>query len=288
MTDNDLGFGKVVTEQAEGRLVNKDGTPNTRKYGQGPQSWQRLYLRILGATWPSLIGWTLGLILLTAGVFAVGYRALGPAALSGSERLGLTDPFFASFAYSVAILTGVGAGPVVAVGSSAQWLTILESIAGLMALGLGGGLTLALMLAARERGLPLPACGWCISPWVDLDCGSASLETKAAVDPMIQKPYLQELAAAYLGGTPSRTALAAPLYADLRGLPPLLIQVGSAETLLDDSVLLAGVAGAADVRVTLEIWPEMIHAWPLFHQQLAAGRKAIAHAAAFIRAAQGS
>jgi acetyl esterase/lipase len=152
----------------------------------------------------------------------------------------------------------------------------------------GGGLTLALMIAARERGLPLPGCGWCISPWVDLDCGSASLETKAAVDPMIQKPYLQELAAAYLGGKPSRTALAAPLYADLRGLPPLLIQVGSAETLLDDSVLLAGVAGAADVRVTLEIWPEMIHAWPLFHQQLAAGRKAIAHAAAFIRTAQGS
>src|SRR6478736_3840777 len=151
MTDNDLGFGKVVTEQAEGRLVNKDGTPNTRKYGQGPQAWQRLYLQILGATWPSFLAWTLGLVLLVAGVFAVGYRSLGPEALSGTERFGLTDPFFASFAYSVAILTGVGAGPVVAVGSSAQWLTILESMAGLMALGLGGGLTLARLSRPRAH-----------------------------------------------------------------------------------------------------------------------------------------
>src|SRR6478735_8138242 len=151
MTDNDLGFGKVVTEQAEGRLVNKDGTPNTRKYGQGPQSWQRLYLRTLGATWPVFIGWTLGLILLVAGVFAIGYRSLGPAALSGIDRLGLTDPFFAAFAYSVAILTGVGAGPVVAVGSSAQWLTILESLAGLVALALGGGLTLARLSRPRAK-----------------------------------------------------------------------------------------------------------------------------------------
>ena len=151
MPDNDLGFGNVVTEQAEGRLVNKDGTPNTRKYGQGAQTWQRLYLRILGATWPSFLLWALGLTFLVAGVFALGYRSLGPGALSGIEQLGLDDPFFASFAYSVAILTGVGAGPVVAVGPSAQWLTILESIAGLMALGLGGGLTLARLSRPRAH-----------------------------------------------------------------------------------------------------------------------------------------
>ncbi|MFI5019102.1 MAG: alpha/beta hydrolase, partial [Dongiales bacterium] len=102
---------------------------------------------------------------------------------------------------------------------------------------------------------------------------------------IIQKPYLLEIAAAYLGQADPRTPLASPLYGDLRGLPPLLIQVGAAETLLDDSIMLAGVAGAADVRVTLEIWPEMIHAWPLFHRQLTGGRKAIEHAGAFIRAA---
>jgi inward rectifier potassium channel len=151
MTENDLGLGRVVAEQAEGRLVNKDGTPNSRKYGQGAQTWQRLYLSTLSATWPSFIAWALGLLFLMAGVFAVGYRSLGAEALRGTELLGLADPFFAAFAYSVAILTGVGAGPVVAVGSSAQWLTILESFAGMLALVLGGGLTLARLSRPRAH-----------------------------------------------------------------------------------------------------------------------------------------
>ena len=151
MTDNDLGFGQVVTERAEGRLVNKDGTPNSRKYGMGSQTWQRIYLGALAASWPTFLAWSIGLLLLTAGVFAVGYRALGAEALSGTERLGLADPFFAAFAYSIAILTGVGAGPVVAVGSSAQWLTILESVVGLMALALGAGLTLARLSRPRAH-----------------------------------------------------------------------------------------------------------------------------------------
>jgi acetyl esterase/lipase len=147
----------------------------------------------------------------------------------------------------------------------------------------GGGLTVAVMVAARDAGLPQPACGWCISPWVDLECLGASMTTKADVDPLIQKPYLQELAASYLNGADPRSALAAPMYANLKGLAPLLIQVGSAETLLDDAVRLANVAGAAEVAVTLEVWPDMIHAWPLFHQQVAAGRRAIARAGEFIR-----
>jgi acetyl esterase/lipase len=147
----------------------------------------------------------------------------------------------------------------------------------------GGGLTLALMVSARDAGLPQPACGWCISPWVDLECLGTSMTSKADVDPLIQKPYLQELARAYLNGTDARSPLAAPMYANLNGLAPILIQVGSAETLLDDAVRLARAAGAAEVAVTLEVWPDMIHAWPLFHQQLTAGRQAIARAGAFIR-----
>jgi len=140
------------------------------------------------------------------------------------------------------------------------------------------------MVSARDAGLPQPACGWCISPWVDLECLGASMTSKAEADPLIQKSYLKELAAAYLGGADPRSALAAPMYARLKGLAPLLIQVGSTETLLDDAVRLAHVAGAADVAVTLEVWPDMIHAWPLFHQQLTAGRQAIVRAGAFIRA----
>ncbi len=147
----------------------------------------------------------------------------------------------------------------------------------------GGGLVIALMIAARDRGLPLPSCGWCISPWVDLECTGSTMSTKAAVDPLIQKPYLMELANDYLGGASPRAELASPLFADLKGLPPVLIQVGSAETLLDDSVRLAGALGAADVAVTLEIWPDMIHAFPLFHQVVGAGRQAIEQAGQFMK-----
>jgi inward rectifier potassium channel len=149
MAENDLGFGRVVTERARGRLLNKDGTPNSRRYGLGGQTWSRLYLRALAISWPGFLAWVVGLALLCAGVFAIGYRSLGAAALQGTDSMGLSDPFFAAFAYSVGILTGVGGGPVVAVGSTAQWLTILESVGGLVGLALGGGLTLARL--ARPR-----------------------------------------------------------------------------------------------------------------------------------------
>jgi epsilon-lactone hydrolase len=151
----------------------------------------------------------------------------------------------------------------------------------------GGGLAIAMLVSLRDRGVPLPACIWCSSPWVDLEAIGGSMIAKASVDPLIQKPYLIELAAAYLNGVDARMPLASPLYSDLRGLPPMLIQVGSAETLLDDSVRLAGVAGAADVRVTLEVWPDMIHGWHLFYPQLAAGRGALAQVGAFIRSMLG-
>ncbi len=146
----------------------------------------------------------------------------------------------------------------------------------------GGGLTLALLLSLRDAHLPLPGRAWCISPWVDLAMTGPSFVTKAAVDPIIQKGYLSELATAYLGVTSARDPLVSPLYADLRGLPPIFIQVGSAETLLDDSVRLAGALGEADVAVQLEIYPDMIHVWPLFFGSVAAGRRALAAAGRFM------
>jgi len=112
----------------------------------------------------------------------------------------------------------------------------------------------------------------------------ASLAEKAQVDPLISKPYLEELASAYLAGTDAANLLASPLQAELAGLPPLLVQVGSAETLLDDAVRITRRAGAADVQIKLEIWPHMIHAWHLWAAQLEEGRRAIASAGAFIRA----
>jgi acetyl esterase/lipase len=148
----------------------------------------------------------------------------------------------------------------------------------------GGGLVLATLVSLRDAGEKLPAGGFCISPWVDLRNESHSMRAKAAVDPMISKAYLDELAGHYLHGADPGTPRASPLFADLRFLPPLLVQVGTAETLLDDATRLAARAGDADVRVTLSIYPEMIHVWHLFHDRLAPARDAIAEAGAWIRA----
>jgi acetyl esterase/lipase len=151
----------------------------------------------------------------------------------------------------------------------------------------GGGLAVAALVTLRDAGDPLPSCVWLSSPWVDLENAGATMATKVAVDPLISKPYLTELAAMYLGGADPRMPLASPLHANLRGLPPMLIQVGSAETLLDDAVRLAAAAGAVEVRVTLQVWPHMIHAWHLFFPQLEPGRRALSELGAFVRATLG-
>ena len=149
----------------------------------------------------------------------------------------------------------------------------------------GGGLVVAALIAIRDAGLAQPACGWCISPWVDMEGIGASMTGLAATDPIVQKEPLLEMSALYLNGADPRSPLAAPLYADLRGIAPLFIQVGAAETLLDDATRLASAAGAADVPVTLEVWPEMVHVWHLFHPKLASGRRAVSVGARFVRAA---
>jgi epsilon-lactone hydrolase len=148
----------------------------------------------------------------------------------------------------------------------------------------GGNLTLALVGELKRAGEDLPGCLWLVSPWTDLAMSGATLAGKSAVDPLIHKEYLEELADAYgPPGMDRKDPRLSPLYADLNGLPPTLIQIGSAETLLDDAVRLAAAAGEADVPVTLEIWPHMIHAWPLWNAQLEPGRRALAHAGAFLR-----
>lgn len=148
----------------------------------------------------------------------------------------------------------------------------------------GGGLTVATLLALRDAGLPLPAGGACISPWVDLTFSGASYRTRAAVDPIVTRPGIDEMARAYLGATPARTPLASPLFADLRGLPPLLIHVGSDEVLLDDAVQLADRAKAAGVDTTLEVWDRMIHVWHWFLPMLDEAQRAVDGIGRFIRA----
>jgi epsilon-lactone hydrolase len=149
----------------------------------------------------------------------------------------------------------------------------------------GAGLTLALIGRLRDAHEELPACGWLISPWTDLTLSGSTLASKAAVDPLIHKEYLNELTEAYLRhGMDRKDPRVSPLYADFRNFPAMLIQVGSDETLLDDATRLAARAGAADVAVTLEVWPHMIHAWPLWNAHLKDGHRALANAGAFIRA----
>src|SRR5262245_27423548 len=148
----------------------------------------------------------------------------------------------------------------------------------------GGNLTITLINRLRAAGEEQPACAWLASPWTDLTMSGASLVTKDAVDPLLHKAYLEELASAYAPAPiDRRDPVISPLFADFRGFPPTIIQVGSAETLLDDATRFAAAAGAADVNVTLEIWPHMIHAWPVWNAILGDGRRALVHAGAFLK-----
>jgi acetyl esterase/lipase len=148
----------------------------------------------------------------------------------------------------------------------------------------GGGLTVALINRIRAVGEELPGCAWLVSPWTDLTMSGSTLATKDTIDPLIHKAYLEELADAYIpAGVDRKDPSVSPLYSGLRGFPPTLIQVGSAETLLADATRFSTAAGAADVAVTLEIWPHMIHAWHLWNARLEAGRRALVSAGAFIK-----
>jgi len=147
----------------------------------------------------------------------------------------------------------------------------------------GGGLTVATLLNLKAAGEPLPAAAVCISPWVDLEGTGESIATKAEVDLICEKNTLLEMAQAYLGGTNFREPLASPLYGDLKGLPPLLIQVGTSEILLSDSTRLAEKAREAGVEVVLETWEEMLHVWHFFAFMLPEGMDAIEGIGRFIK-----
>lgn len=191
-------------------------------------------------------------------VFALDYR-LGPEA-----------PFPAAIEDSIrawqALFTDQPTRPVSVMGDSA-----------------GGGLSFATALAARDQGLPAPACIVAASPWVDMTASSSSYEFLDAADPIVSRQDIVWHSGRYLAGADLLTGLASPMFAELENLPPTLIQVGDHEVLFGDSVRMHQRLIAAGVDTELAVWKEMFHVWHFYWPQLEEGARAIADAAAFIK-----
>ncbi|MDO8431579.1 MAG: alpha/beta hydrolase [Candidatus Binatus sp.] len=139
----------------------------------------------------------------------------------------------------------------------------------------GGGLALATLAALSKSNDLMPAAAVPISPWTDLEGTGESIKTRAAKDPMVQGTDLAPMAQMYYGTQDPKNPLISPLHADYRGFPPLLIQVGDAEVLLDDSTRVAKRATAAGVKTELEVWDDMVHVWHVFAKLLPEGQQAI-------------
>ena len=147
----------------------------------------------------------------------------------------------------------------------------------------GGGLTLATLVCLKEHGQPLPGTAFALSPWVDLEGLGDSMQTRAAADPMVQKEGLIRMAQLYLAGADPKTPLASPLYADLTGLPPMLIQVGTAETLLDDSIRIVERLQAAGVPAELQQYEDLIHVFQAFAPIVPESLEAIEKIGTFVK-----
>ena len=152
----------------------------------------------------------------------------------------------------------------------------------------GAGLTLALARELKRAREEQPGCLWLASPWTDLTMSGATLSTKAAIDPLIHKEYLEELAHAYLpAGVDRKDPRVSPLYADLRGLPPILIQVGGDEILRDDAVRMAEKLKAAGGEAETDVWPRLPHVWHFYARLLPEARQAIKRIGGFLERRMG-
>jgi acetyl esterase/lipase len=201
-----------------------------------------------------------------------GFALRGLNVFSANYRLAPEHPFPAAVEDAVAVYRGL-----LASGIAPGRLTVAGDSA-------GGGLTLAMLVSLRDAGAPLPAAAVLFSPWTDLAGTGASVKTNAKRDAMFPGEGMERMSAVYLQGASALDPLASPVYADLRGLPPMLIHAGSYEILLDDSTRVA--AAAADVR--LRTWPVVPHVWQLF-KFLPETRQSMDEAARFLReAASGS
>jgi epsilon-lactone hydrolase len=148
----------------------------------------------------------------------------------------------------------------------------------------GGGLAVATLVNARDHGLPLPAAAFLMSPYVDLTLAGTTMETKSDVDPLFTRELIQSRVTDYTAGQDAALGLISPIFADLSGLPPLIIQAGSHEVLLDDAIRLARQAATADVEVTLDITPGVPHVFQAYHAILDEGAAALDRAGQLLSA----
>ncbi|MET0267942.1 MAG: alpha/beta hydrolase [Duganella sp.] len=146
----------------------------------------------------------------------------------------------------------------------------------------GGAMVVSVMVAAKQKGLPLPAAGVAISPWANLEHTGASMTNREGLDPLNTKPLLDLLARTFLAGALPNHPLASPVFADVTGLPPILVQIGENELMLSDAIRLASHLAENRVRVNLEVWPHMPHAWHFFQSFLPEAEQALRESARFI------
>ncbi len=199
-------------------------------------------------------------------------RRTGAKVISVDYRLAPEHPYPAAVddalaAYEALLNNGTAPSDIVFAGESA-----------------GGGLAVVTLVNARDHGLPLPAGAYVMSPYADLTLAGTTMETKREVDPLLTRELLQARVTDYTAGQDASLALISPIFADLSGLPPLIIQAGSHELLLDDAVRLAGRAATADVEVTLDITPGVPHVFQAYHPILDEAAAALDRAGRFLSA----
>lgn len=258
------GMASEVAADVDVKTVDAGGVPCELHTPPGADT-QRIIMYVHGG------GYVIGSLNSHRAVVAELARAAGCQALAVDYRLAPEHVYPAAVddsicAYLWLLSNGYAADKIVIAGDSA-----------------GGGLTVGILLALREGKHAMPAAGVCISPWIDLEATGESYQSRKDIDPMVSYDLIAPMGKVYIGDGDIKSPTASPIHADLTGLPPLLIQVGSAETLFSDADTLAKNAKAAGVEATFEEWPNMIHVWHLFFQQLADGRKAISRIGEFVK-----